>query len=80
VLPHHGVQMCAGLAVKLRGYLKAALDGDGSQLHASAALLSRKGPRYPLDRMLGAPRCLSEGCGEGKNPAVPGIEPRSFNT
>jgi hypothetical protein len=35
----------------------------------------RKTLRYPFDRRLGGPQFRSEGCGERKILALPGIEP-----
>jgi hypothetical protein len=47
------------------------------QLHASAALIRGKSPRYPLNRRLGGPQSRSGDCGVNKNClSVPGIEPR----
>jgi hypothetical protein len=43
-------------------------------------LASRPGrlePRYPLNTKLRGPQSRSGRCGEDKNPALPGIEPRS---
>jgi hypothetical protein len=49
------------------------------QLHAPAALPWGKSPRYPLDRRLGGPQRGSGRCGEEKNLALPGIEPRPYS-
>jgi hypothetical protein len=46
------------------------------QIHAPAALLPGKNPRYPLDRRLGEPQSRFRHGGEEKNSQPPsGIEP-----
>jgi hypothetical protein len=46
------------------------------QLHAPAALLTGKSPRYPLDKKLGGPQSRSERGDEEKNSqSPPHIEP-----
>jgi hypothetical protein len=56
------------------------MEGSG-QIHAQAALPTRKGPLYPLDRKLGGPQSRSGRCGEEKNyQPPPGIEPRSSSS
>jgi hypothetical protein len=50
------------------------------QIHALAALLLRKEPRYPLDRKLDGPQGQN-GRGEEKNSQpLQGIEPRSSSS
>jgi hypothetical protein len=58
-------------------YSSAILDRHWMcQLHVPAALSPSKVARYPLDKRLGAPPSRSGYCGEQKNLALPGIEPR----
>jgi hypothetical protein len=54
-------------------------EGVNGQRHAPAALYPReKDHRYPLDRRLGGPQCLSGHRVYRKNPfPLPGIEPGS---
>jgi hypothetical protein len=69
---HHAVKTYCGVEIQLHAFLSRQQFEVSGQTHAPAALPGDKGPRYPLDRGLGAVAKIK------KIPSLllPGIEPR----
>jgi hypothetical protein len=63
--------------MEVRLYIHLRHKEVSGQLHAPADLTQSKEPRHTFVRRLGGPQSLSGRCGEEKNPALPGIKPRS---